>query len=669
MKKFVVKPQGTLSFRPHVETLECRAQPGSVLGSSLLGAVALDLNADLGRTQRAEQDTVSELRLTHDNDLTLHVNYQQSSQRGETAPVQFAAVSSAPVQASTNNGLSIQDQARSVAAHSAQSATVTHPAVTLGGGGVSSQVRLSNQGQTQTQSQNNGNNYQASALAISAQGIATGRATLSSQAVHATSFGDLTGRAFSVNADHVPPPAVNPVYVSYMIGLNSDGSAAGASSINGVRFNPTGDGSLFIAGSATDPSTGLLDGFVAQVSADGSSLVGRTLSSSTANVVANGVDISPNDGSIYVAGTISLPDGSASSDFLARVEGDVQTLDWISQLTIGGTLDSYNGVRDAFDPAVGQEAVYVTGSFQSPSTGLQDTAVLELINLNAANPPDPANGDVLGGAFVLPSPDQSGADGNSYGNGIGVDSNGSAFVAFKLALPDNSDSTAGILAFNISANQGRFTFLLLSTTGPTNGSMTSVGVNLTTNNAYLTGTFGNDLDGNPRTDGATNHQSLIATAWNFDPVNNVLTSVYTSQGQTAIWVWSAGFGTPRMDVDWFATGNAPIPATGDQAMNAFVNDPTSPGGSLLVFRVGPNGDASLDTAFQFVPTGGSADDESTGMDIAPDPLGGNDYAQGGFTASTDFLTLGTPAPFQATDPDATGSTNQGWVSVNEFTPL
>jgi hypothetical protein len=671
MKKFVVKPQGTLSFRPHVETLECRAQPGSVLGlgSSVLGAAALDLNADLGSTQRPEQDTVSELRLTHDNDLALHVNYQETSQTSETAPVQFAAVSSAPGQASANSALSIQDQVRSVAAGAAaQAAATTHTAATLSSSSVSSQTRLTNQGQIHNQSQTNGNNYQASALALSAQSLGTAHANVSANPVQTRSFGGLTSRAFSVNTDHAPPPAANPVYVSYMVGLNPDGSAAGASSINGVRFNPSGDGSLFISGSVTDPGTGLLDGFVGLVSADGSSLVGRTFGSTTANVVANAVDVSPTDGSIYVVGTVTLPDGSASADFLARVEGDVQTLDWISQLTVGGTFDAYNGVKDATDPNLGQEAVYVTGTFGDPTTGNKTIAILEIINLNAANPPDPTAGDVMGGAFAFSDP--NGLESNSVGNSISVDANGQAYVAVTYGLNDGSDSTAFMAASASGITTASGVFLLFNTGAgqTTNGSYGSVSVDPNSGIAYLSGTLrayptvGND------------HLTLALSAFTIDTVAGTFTSYYLNGSQqVGAWLWQLTIGT-NMFVDWLGgtNGNAVIPGSfdgsrSDQAINSFANDPNNPGGTLIVWRVVQNGNASLDANLQFIPTGGAADDEAVGLDIAPNTtFGGNDYAQGGFTASTDFLTLGTPAPFQATDPDTTGAFNQGWVSKTNF---
>ncbi len=657
MKKFVVKPRTkeTTSFRPYVETLECRAQPGSVLGlgSSLLGAAALDLNsaADQGAQRQELPALVSEAHLARDNELALQVHYNglEASQGHETAPLQITPATSAPVQTSAQSDLSIQDQSHSIAAHSAQTATTAHPSVTLTQAPVSSQARLNVQGQTLNQSQNSGNSYQASALALSAEGLGTTHAAVSSQGLSVHTLSNLTVSVLGNN--HTPPPGftINPIYISYL------GTADGNAHVNGIRANPAGDGTAFVTGDLTDPNTGASDAYLGQISSDGSSISPLVLigtSDGSANVTGKAVDVGQ-DGSIYIVGAAVATDGSGTSQgFIARVESDVATVDWVVSVSLGGTTDTFNGVRDATDPNIG-EALYVTGAFGDPNTGNADLAILEISNLQS----DFTQLQLAGGGFAFQDP--NGNPSNSVGNGISVDANGTAFVATTYGLTDNSDTTALLAASPSGISTASALYLLFSTTGPTNGSFNSVDVDPTSNIAYFTGTFGNNLDGHGQ------HQSLVAAAYSFDPGSSTFTSAYTSAGMDAIWVWSLGNGTT--DIDWSGTGNKAIPGSGgDQAINSTGNDPANPGGINVLFRLGPNGDMSLDSGLIGVP-GGSNDDQSTALDVQADPFGGNDYYMAGFTNSPDFAT--TANSFQPNDPDSSGTLYEGWVADLQITPM
>ncbi len=647
MKKSAVKPcvREKVAFRPHVETLECRAQPGSMLGlgASLLGAAALDLNSgiDLG-TQRSDSEVmVSVLHLSRDNELALHVNYQDASQARETAPVQVAAATSSQVRTNGQSGLSVQDQARSVAAHAVQGATTTHQSVTLTQAPVSSRAGVLNQGQTVTQSQSNTNTYQAEAIAVSAQSV---QPVSVSHALRLQSVDNIKVTSLHKNGDNVPPPDVNPFYISYL------GTGDGPARVNGNRANPAGDGSSFVTGAVTDPFTGLTDGFLGEISSDGSTIFGGNDSlqlfgdpNGNFNVVMNGVDVGQ-DGSIYVVGTATAIDGSGSIGLVARVEPDVTTVDWQVTLTIGGQFDGFNNVRDGLDPNVG-EVLAITGTFGDPNTGSATLAVVELSNLQA----DPTQLQVAGGAFAFNDP--NGNEANTVGKSIAIDANGSLLVGAQYGLNDNSDSfplEVGVPS-GITGAAGRY---YVNPAGATLGAMTGVDVDPTSNIAYFAGTFRNSLGGLP------DHGSVIVDAVTFDP-SGTFTPQYNQGGA---WIWSLNSGT----LDWAATGTKVVPGSGGvQAINSTANDPTNPGGTEFVFRVGPTGDTGLDlTNAGF----GSNDDQSTAIDVQADPTGsGNDYFVAGYTNSPDFST--TANSFQPSDPDLTGTFYEGWVADLIYTPF
>lgn len=441
---------------------------------------------------------------------------------------------------------------------------------------------------------------------------------------------------------------VNPIYVSYL------GTADGPSAVYGVRANPAGDGSVFVTGFLTDPNNGTTDAYVGLINPNGAAitLVALTDINGAFNLQGNDVDVGQ-DGAIYVVGTAAAVGGAGSQGFIARFTANLGAADWIISLTLNGQFDAFNGARIATDPNLG-ESLFVTGTFGDPNTGKADLAIVELSNLQA----NPGLLQVGGGGFAFNDP--NGAAANTIGNGISVDGNGTAFVAASYAYTDNSDQTAMVVAVPSGLAQAFGVYLVFNAGGAgcTNGSFTSVDVDPHSNIAYLTGSILNTQQGNL-------HQSLVVSAFSFDPVAQTFTSAYTNGGvPVGGWLWTLTLNGTQ--IDWYGTGNKVIPGGGSQAVNSTGNDPADPAGIVILFRVGPNGDMSLD-ANLLNPAFGSDDDRSTGLDIQPDPFGGNDYNAVGFTNSPDFST--TAGSFQPNDPDPTRSLYEGWVGDFQINPL
>ena len=641
MRKFTVKrrPRRSLGrqpghFHPYLEILECRAQPGSVLSAApnLVGSAALDPNAGFELTTSGiGEDLPAPHRLAPDSDLSTHVPPagQEESSIRETAPRQ-AAPDVAPIPTRAPSSLSIQDQARAVSAQGGRQAGPAHPAYTLNTSSVASPAQGATHGQPSTQSQHN-LSYQATALA--AAGFRTLAASRSPQGLHLQPISNV--KVVALGNHRAPPPAVNPIYVSYV------GTADGNSQVNGFRANPIGDGSAFATGYLTDPDTGAQDTYVAKISADGTSdqllIVGD--SSGANNWQGYAVDAG-SDGAVYVAGTITAVDNSQSQMFIMRIEGDVQTVDWMISPTLGGTFDQGKGVRIGTDPTLG-ECLYATGAFQDATNANAELAAVRLSNLG----PDPTQLQMDGGGFVFRDP--HGAPANTPGNSIAVDARGNMLIAASLGYNDGSDRTAmavGVPA-DFSAAYGRA--LPFNTNGPTNGVYNSVDVDAN-GETYLAG------QSSVISQQGDAHLTLLVSAFTFN--GRTFTRIYDT-----LWTLSAD-GT----INWVASGNKAIPGgNGAQAVNTTVNDPSDPSGIVILFRVSPDGMSSLD--FNFVPTGGSSDDESTALDIQPDPFGGNDYYMAGYTNSTDFLT--TPGAFQPSDPDPSGTFYEGWVAAVQITPF
>lgn len=422
----------------------------------------------------------------------------------------------------------------------------------------------------------------------------------------------------------IPPPDVTTTYVSYL------GTADGDSRVNGFRGNPA-DGSALTTGYLTDPDTGAQDAYLARIDPNGFSdqpmlIVGD--SSGVTNWQGYAVDAGA-DGAVYVAGTISTVDQSQSQMFIMRVAGDVQTVDWIISPTLGGALDDGKGARIGFDPSLG-ESLYAAGAFQDPVNGNAELAVVRLSSLG----PDPTQLQLDGGGFEFQDPQNAPA--NTPGNSIAVDPNGNMLVAASLGYSDGSDRTAmavGVPA-DFSAAFGRA--LAFNPNGPTNGVYNSVDVDAN-GETYLAGQ--SIPQGNP-------YPALLLSAFTFD--GRTFTSIYDT-------LWGDG------TVHLVGTGNKAIPDnSGSQAVNVTLHDPSSSDGIIILLRVSVDGQRSLDSTFPTIG-GGSNDDETTALDVQPDPyIGGYDYYLAGFTNSPDFYT--TRDAFQPSDPDPTGTLYEGWVA-------
>src|SRR5689334_17142267 len=106
MQKRTSKPRPGI-FRPTVETLECRMQPGTVLG---LGGAALDLNAGAALDNTPSDADVSLHRLiSRDSDAGLRVGHGDAGAvvTYQAAPGQVSTVSTATVQTGSQFGLPV----------------------------------------------------------------------------------------------------------------------------------------------------------------------------------------------------------------------------------------------------------------------------------------------------------------------------------------------------------------------------------------------------------------------------------------------------------------------------------------------------------------------------------------------------------------------------------
>lgn len=649
MKKCVEKA------RLHVETLECRAQPGSMLSlaGSLLGAAALDLNARSDDNTQAHETVIVQHNLARDNDLALHVRYNgtDGASAHETAPVRQQAVTSAPVQTNAQSGLSIQDQARSVSqAHVAQAVAASQPAYTLGQGSVVAPGTGFNQASTPAHT---------AGLAVSAEALAMDHVVAAAPTrvsaqlgVHLVSAADLnlTVTHYTFSNHLPPPPNATTIYDSYVGTGAPDFSGFFGDKVTATRGQL--DGSNWITGFVTDPSTGLHDLLVGQIDPNGFTINAVTLadSSGASDLQSNGIDISPTDGAIYVAGTFSAPGTLATPQSLPlgqlvilRIEPDLSAVDW----GLIGNPDlqtQANGLRINEDPNLG-ESVLATGGLINTSTGLSNVGLISISGLSS----DPSTEVINGGFYNFGDPRTGGA-----GNTVGLSIVGDPYTGYTYAVGSLGQGTASTAFLAVSGIGGDFTTaggIYLNAAAP-NGAWTSVDVDPFTGSIYLDGTFLN-----------SGHQSLLVSAFSFD--GSTFTSVYTNGGQQiGGWLWTVTLG--GVPIDWYGTGNAVIPdGSGDQATLGTGNDPSNPGGIILLFRLGPNGDTPLDASFPVIG-GGSLDDWTTGLSVVqdPNPNFGYDYYSGGYTNSPDFAT--TPQSFEPNDPDPTQTLYEGWVDATVF---
>ncbi len=623
------------SVRPQLETLECRAQPGSVWSatSSLGAAAALDLNAGIDiTTPQVDQELVIQHRPASENSLPVQVHSAEpeTSAPRETAPLEVVAHTAAPTFTNDPNGLTIADQARAVGVLPAAPAVPVRPAYALSQAPAASPTQAPSAAHPLIQGRN-GTTYP---VTVTAADFQTTTAAVLPQDLRLQPLA--RPKFLALDNQHVPPPgfSYNPIYSSYL------GTPDGDSHVNGFRANPSGDGSAFATGFLTDPSTGAQDAYVARISADGSSdqpmlIVGDA--SGANNWQGAAVDVG-SDGAIYVVGTVSAVDHSQSQMFFMRVASDVRTVDWTISPTLGGALDQGNGARIGFDPNLG-ECLYATGAFQNPNPNRLNTelAVVRVSNLG----PDPTQLQVEGHGFQFRDPQHARA--NTPGNSIGVDSNGNMLIAASLGLHDGSDRTALVVGVPADFSTARGQEIPFNTNGPTNGSYNSVDVDAN-GEIYLAGQL------IPQ---GGSHPGLLLSAFTFD--GRTFTLIYST-------LWQFGTGT----ADWVGTGNKAIGGgAGAQAINSTVHDPQDPMiGANVLLRVGPSGDRSLDNKLIGV-IGGSNDDESTALDVQADPTGsGNDYYLAGYTNSPDFAT--TAKAFQPNDPGP--SFYEGWVVDLQITP-
>jgi hypothetical protein len=605
------------SYRPNVETLESRMQPGSILtgglGVSLLGS-ALDLSSLLNESGTNQFHTLNHLRAINNQSNTNSDSSQViiAPSHGNVETSQSATPVATNSTASSN--LANQMVAVNAASHAhAAGMSVARAQSAQFGNGVVSTVK---------NTQVTFNSLQL----LGGQTIATLRSTSSASVHPATS---LHGTGYSHQVDGIQPD-VNLNWISFF------GHAGSA--VNKVAVTPDGSGVL-LAGTlqnANDPT--INDAFVAELDSAGQNLLNMAtvgldnLPGSQAS--ANGLAVDGN-GNIYASGSVNV--GGSTIAVAVKVDFAMPSgYDWLSALgfaSAGGAGDVANSCQ--LDAA--GATLYVAGTGDaSPAGG--GPGALELSALTAAT-----------GAGTTYGYNYNDSNGNPMpvvGNDIAPTSTGGVDVAVQLQTATGNLASFGV-ASSAATGPSSFATIVVQIAGGVvvtqqagpRASMNSIAVD-SSNNIYVNGT------------GYFNDEGLSR-----DIVGFAASDGSGVHGRA----WGVTFG--GVQGNWVGTGLV-VNSDHTPVASGTVDDNSGTLGSHGDVLIHTSADALIitdNTSFGNPAPFGSNDDYGTGVAMG-NTLFGAVYYQGGYTDSPDFnVTAGAYQTLYGGDP------NCGWIAQISLT--
>jgi len=508
------------SFRPHVELLENRLQPGSMMTSGLgvpaVGAALTDLDS-LDNT--ADLALTSHQRSLSDDSLSSGKMAVTLSQAPSTAPHSAAihpASTSTPAgstQANSLNQLPVANQQQAASAV-ARTATQAHTSASFSQAPVTApgSANVHTQSLTQSRSDNSVTTVAATAQAVAIASVQHAPVSLTASDLKVVNSGQVHHGA-GLQAD---------IYVSYAPALDqggpNEGHAIGVSSdsvsyATGQTVDVNGQQDVYIESTSQAGAANT----IVLASASGNNLSGTS-------IVVTGDSVS---GSLYVVGTSVDPTGAtANSVFILNVTNDLTTVVAAAGLTgINGNI-SANGV--ALDNSGN---VLVTGQGANASGG-NDLYLIQL---------DPGLAGILGGvSFTFTLGDSSGhavvadAEGNFEVGGVLTNSGTGENLGLFMQIDSLFSSAPWALAWNNPTPAA----------GPVGGAVNGVTISQTAAGEYLymTGT----LNGN--SGGLDNNDMILA---------KVPTATGQPAGDPNAYAWNWGYhGTPTDTGDLGGTGIA-----------------------------------------------------------------------------------------------------------------
>ena len=425
MKSVLKRSQRPVSFRPRVEMLECRTQPGSVLTGgaslSLLGST-LDLNSlGLGSGQSRDTYAVVHRHLKLEDALTGPASALQGGQTGTvsaakitltpapaTTPANGSAGASVPAAlpaVSGTTGHAAVGRSAVAPVHSAPVSAASVAAPVQGGTGAGQQVHA----------------VQATPQVAHPVAHPAGESQVTSGAgAHITTV-HIDGRE-----GHHPRAVLN--WATYL-------SQAGASLSRDVLG---ADGNLYVVGTIPDAGNGGSDILVAQVAPDGSSATITTVSIAgstvnTGNAIA--VDTSGSDIITYLGGTTEA--AGQSTYLVARYDFTAQAVNWTvrpNNATRGGSVNGL--VLDG----TGQN-LFVTGWEDGTFAGFPRQSILLVQFTDLAN----STPTVVHGFIVM----WTGFD-NDPGTAVAYAVNSIVYVSENFYDRTDTTSNPGVVAYDLT---------------------------------------------------------------------------------------------------------------------------------------------------------------------------------------------------------------------------
>ncbi|HLJ96054.1 MAG TPA: hypothetical protein VKU02_22960 [Gemmataceae bacterium] len=400
--------------------------------------------------------------------------------------------------------------------------------------------------------------------------------------------------------DRVHSFVSQPVWATYLGGSGDD-------RILGAALNPapTATQPVLVTGftqSATDATE--FDGLLASVSADGTTATVVTFGFGTGTrTEGHAMDVD-SAGNVYLIGqTGQTSDPTTNTDWIIRID-TTGTVTWTTSFTPSGST----GVGNALKLDSTGTNLYLTGGIDG------NLLVAELTNLSAPTPTT-----VYANQFTA-------ATGSLVGTAIGPDSFGDADLGFTLTVSGTTDNQPGLAQAGPDGSlvhSGTFQTSL----GPNSGSF---GLTVdASDNFYLTGGLAT----------ATSPKELLLIV-KYD-VNFTRQYAFTYQ-----------FNDAATGVQVDAVGHAVVVDDSGDAFMAVARDggKLNGGGTgvfMKLFEVNPSGGSSLDNQ-QFARGTGEDQNRALALDKTNDVL-----YMAGFTSSADFspnLTIGSFQPTYGGDP-------------------
>lgn len=606
------------TYRPQLELLEGRLQPGSLLLGSSPGAALLDGNlGSLGSDrQPAARPLVRHADFSPDTESAHAAATATLLPGAARSPERLALVTAAPVVAAPAFGSSLADNLRAMNAVAGRPiASPTTPAIAHTAGTASAAPVLTHQ-------------PAAAAEAVAPAGQVVQTAPLAPAALTATAR-PLAMHVRAVKLQETvlrarddsgqPPPPGPPVWSTYLGGDNSS---------KGQSIDQAANGDAYIAGTLVDPNTGANDVLLVLVpQANPSQATEIAVPGPNGDNLAAAALVVQNaaDGSVAVV-YVTANDPDAGVGYVIQMSADLQTLQnsaGVTGVTLTG-LDLGENSQTA--------GVYVTGSAPDASgSGQVDTVVAELsTDLSTVNYAT-AVALAIGTTAV-----------DSQGNALQVDTAGNTYEGLTVGNAIGGASTnnlAGFMSLSTGAAQIRYASGFQNPTAGLNGGMNSVEIqgDNPTGFLYLTGALNN---GHATPQGADMVVAKVnARTGAVLPGGYSIRVNFDMNGTGDI----LGAG---IEVD--GSGNAYIAGSANLAPDASGNVDING----IVFKLNPAGNMIVaERIIGNTASGTTNEDHALGLALGQDDAAAGDVCVTGWTTSDQTTAQFSPAPVQAVQGD------------------